>query len=123
MSPTQAQRVPQLPSGVQPVEVQSVMFRPDRPRQPELLRQLEERNPQPVRSMLQSTSRPTTEFKPYQLKPKRGTNMEPFLEPPIVEPPTELPPDPKNLKQMKKLDELNRKIRHSKKRHNRLIHK
>ena len=73
-----------------------------------------------------------TEFKPYQLKPKRGTNVEPFLEPPIVEPSNELPPgakrrasgNPKKLKRMKKkLDELNRKIRHSKKRHNGLIHK
>ena len=69
-------------------------------------------------------------FKPYQLKPKRGTN---------VEPPTELPPqasprsavvgcstspDPKKLKQMKKkLDELNRKIRHVRKKHNDQIHK
>ena len=34
------------------------------------------------------------------------------------------PPDPTKLKRMKKkLDELNRKIRHSKKRHSRLIHK
>ena len=50
--------------------------------------------------------------------------MEPFSEPPIVEPPMELPPDPKKLKRMKKkLDELNRKIRHSRKRHDGLIHK
>ena len=49
--------------------------------------------------------------------------MEPFLQPPIAEPPTELPPDPKKLKCMKKtLDELNRKMRHSRK-HDRLIHK
>ena len=49
-----------------------------------------------------------------------GTSMEPT----IVEPPMELPPGPKKLKRMKKkLDELNRKIRHSKKRHNGLIHK
>ena len=55
-----------------------------------------------------------------------------FMEPPIVEPPTELPPgakhpasgDPKKLKRMKKkLDELNGKIRHSKKKNNGLIHK
>ena len=65
-----------------------------------------------------------TEFKPYQLKPKRDTNVEPFSEPPIVEPPIEQPsPDPKKLKQMtKKLDELNRKIRHSRK-HDGMIHK
>ena len=51
--------------------------------------------------------------------------MEPFLEPSIVEPPIEQPsPDPKKLKQMKKkLDELNKKIRHSRKRHNGMIHK
>ena len=77
-----------------------------------------------------------TEFKPYQLKPKRDTKVEPFLEPPILE----LPPgtkhsttaewgastrgNPKRLKQMKKkLDELNRKIRHSRKKHNGMIHK
>ena len=41
-----------------------------------------------------------------------------------MEPPTELLPDPKKLKRMKKkLDELNRKIRHSKKKNNELIHK
>ena len=87
-------------------ETQSVRFRPDRPRQPKLLRQLEEKNPQPVRSIVQPTSRPATEFKLYQLKPKKGTNMEP----PIVEPPVEQPPgtkhptsgDPKKLKPMKK---------------------
>ena len=78
-----------------------VRFRPDRPRQPELLRQLE----QPVR--------PTT-FKPYQLKTKRG--KEPHME---QEPtPTY---NPKKLK--KKLDELNRKISHSEKKHDGLIHK
>ena len=51
--------------------------------------------------------------------------MEPFLEPPIVECPVEQPsPDPKKLKQMKKkLDELNRKIKHSRKKHDGLIHK
>ena len=75
-----------------------VRFRLDRPRQLELLRQLE----QPVR--------PTT-FKPYQLKTKRG--KEPHME---QEPtPTY---NPKKLKRMKKkLNELNRKIRHSKKKH------
>ena len=51
-----------------PWQTQSVRLRPDRPRQPELLRQLEERNPQPVRPILPPTSRPTQEFKPYQLK-------------------------------------------------------
>ena len=36
-----------------PVSVPSVKFRPDKPRQPELLRQLEERNPQPKASQRQ----------------------------------------------------------------------
>ena len=44
------------------------------------------------------------------------------MEPPIVEPPMELPPDLKKVKRMK-LDQLNRKIRHSKKKNNGLIHK
>ena len=62
-----------------------------------------------------------TEFKPYQLKPKRGTKLEPpMLEPPVEQP----PPDPKKLKRMKKkLDELSRKIRHSRKKHDGMIHK
>ena len=90
----------------------SVRFIPDRPRQPELLRKLEERNPQPLQ--------PPT-LKPYQLKPKRG--KETFIEPPVerAESPTT---NPKKLKRMKKkLDELNRKIRHSRKKHDGLIHK
>ena len=89
------------------------------------MRRLEGISTQQLRS---SAPRPhpkrDTEFKPYQLKPKRDTNVEPFSEPPIVEPPVEQPPDPKKLKRMKKkLDELNRKIRHSRKRHDGLIHK
>ena len=65
-----------------------------------------------------------TEFKPYQLKPKRDTKVEPFLKPPIVELPPLAPPDPKKLKRMKKkLDELNRKITHSRKKHDGMIHK
>ena len=57
----------------------------------------------------------------YQLKPKRG--KETFIEPPVEE--KELPPpNPKRVKHMKKkLDELNRKIRHSKNKNNGLIHK
>ena len=90
-----------------------VRFRPDKPRQPELLRQLEERNPQPVR--------PTT-LKPYQLKPKRG--KETFIDTPVKQPPVEQPP-PSNQKQIKrmkkKLGKLNKKIRHSKKKHNNLV--
>ena len=78
----------------------SVRFRPDRPRQ------LEERDPQPVR--------PTT-FKPYQLKPKRG--KETFIEPPVEQPPS----NQKQIKCMKKkLGKLNKKIRHSRKKHNNL---
>ena len=50
--------------------------------------------------------------------------MEPFLEPPIAEPPTERHTDPKKLKCMKKkLDKLNRKIKHSRKKHDGIIHK
>ena len=57
-----------------------------RPRQPELLRQLEER---PVR---------LTTFKPYQLKPKRG--QETFIEPSVK--PVEVPP-PSSQKQIKRM--------------------
>ena len=117
-----------------PPQAQSVRFRPDRRRQPELMKRLEGISTPQLRS---SAPRPPprqaprphpkrdTEFKPYQLKPKRDTNVEPFLEPPIVEPPIEQPsPDPKKLKRMKKkLDELNRKIRHSRKKHDGMIHK
>ena len=98
----------------------SVRCRPDRPRQPELLRKLEERNPRPLQPPpFAGCSTPT--LKPYQLKPKRG--KETFIEPPVerAESPTI---NPKKLKRMKKkLDELNRKIRHSRKKHNGLIHK
>ena len=60
-------------------------------------------------------------FKPYQLKPKR--DGETFIEPPIEEQ-SNTSIDPKKLKQMKKkLDELNRKIRHSRKKHDGMIHK
>ena len=91
-----------------------VRFRPDKPRQPELLRQLEERNPQPVR--------PTT-LKPYQLKPKRG--KETFIDPPVKQPPVEQPSlNQKQIKRMKKkLGKLIKKIRHSKKKHNNLVSK
>ena len=77
-----------------------------------MLRKLEERNPQPLQ--------PPT-LKPYQLKPKRG--KEAFIEPPVewAESPTT---NPKKLERMKKkLDELNRKIRHSRKKHDGLIHR
>ena len=81
----------------------------------------------------QPTSSKYTKFKPYQLRSNRGKRLEPLLEPPIVEPPLEqtLPGakrptsrDKKKLKRMKKrLDELNRKIRHSRKKHDGMIHK
>ena len=86
-SPTRPPPPPPSQAIAMQAQVQLVRFRPDRPRQPELLRQ---RNSQPVR--------PAPEFKPYQLKPKRGTNVEP----PIAEPLEERPTDPKKLKRMKK---------------------
>ena len=50
--------------------------------------------------------------------------MEPFLEPSMTESNEKRPTDPKKLKRMKKkLDELNRKIRHSGKKHDGLINK
>ena len=85
----------------------SVRFRPDRSRQPELMRRLEGiSTPQaprpPPRPALRPPPKRDTEFKLYQLKPKRDTKVEPFLEPPIVELPPLIPPDPKKLKRMKK---------------------
>ena len=54
---------------------------------------------------------------PYQLKPKRGKK-------PPMEQKESPPTNPKKLKRMKKkLGELNRKIRHSKKKNDGLIHK
>ena len=63
--------------------------------------------------------------KPYQLKPEGVMMWNLFLEPPISELPPLVPPEPKKLKRMKKkLDELNSKIRHvRKKKHDGLIHK
>ena len=54
--------MPPKPTRAPPPLPTSVRFRPDRPRQPELIRQLEQRNPQPPK--------PLTTLKPYQLKPK-----------------------------------------------------
>ena len=120
------------------------MFRPDMPRQPELLRQLEKRNPQPTWPAMPQTVRPRQlqpagpaqahppapqsvrsrqppALKSCQLKPKRG--QETFIEPP-VEQKEVLPPNAKQIKCMKKkLGKLNKKIRHSKKKHNNLISK
>ena len=78
-----------------------------------------ERHPQSVRprqlQRLQSV-RPepaTPTFEPYQLKPKRDK-----IEPPVEVP----PPNPKQITCMKKkLSKLNKKIRHSKRKHNNLI--
>ena len=98
-----------------------IRFRPDRPRQPELLRKLEERNLHPPPLMRHSEYRgpraSAPMLKSYQLKPKKG--KETFIE--WKESPST---NPKKLKRMKKkLDELNRKIRHSRKKNNGLIHK
>ena len=49
-----------LPPPLQ-VQTQSIRFRPDRPRQPELMRRLEG---------IPAPSRPAPEFKPYQLSPR-----------------------------------------------------
>ena len=61
---------------------------------------------------------PPPELRPYQLKPKRG--KETFIEPPMEQPTS-------NLKQIrcmkKKLGKLDKKIKHSKKKHNNLISK
>ena len=69
-----------------PAPMPSVRFRPDRPRQPELMRRLEGIPPRPLGSSPRRTApRPApnrgTEFKPYQLKPKRGK-----IEPPVTRP-------------------------------------
>ena len=77
------------------------------------------------------TSSKYAKFKSYQLRSKRDKRSEPFLEPPVEQtasgPAIAKPStsgDPKKLKRMKKkLDELNRKIRHSRKKHDGMIHK
>ena len=109
-----------------PLQAQSVRFKPDRPRQPELFRKLEERNPQPPLIVGRLARRAYVPIlKLYELKPKRG--KETFME--RKESPLRLaghfaPLDPKKLKRMKKkLDELNRKISHSRKKHDGMIHK
>ena len=74
---------PPAPWRPPPPPPQSVRFRPDRPRQPELMRRLEgiptPPAPRPAGPHEQiPTPRPAPEFKPYQLKPKRDG-----IEPPI----------------------------------------
>ena len=64
-----------------------VRFRPDRPRQPELLRQSEERN-----SRQQPTLKPASSALAYQLKPKKGQEklapaLQAFIEPTYPEVP------------------------------------
>ena len=144
-NPARGPRAP-TPWRPPPSPPMSVRFRPDRPRQPELLRKLEEKNSQPPKPStplakpVAGCSGPTAgqgasarasapTLKPYQLKPTRGKKT--FMEPPMER--KELPPplagcsapsDPKKLKRMKKkLDELNRKIRHSRKKQDGMIHK
>ena len=96
-------RPPPLPSASQ--HPQSVRFRPDVLRQPELLRQLEVRNSQLVRPRQPTASqnpRPksVTTLKPYQLKPKRG--QETFIEPPVEQKEVPPPSKAKQIKRMKK---------------------
>ena len=85
-------------------------------------------NPSPP--VPQPTSSKYAKFKSYQLRSKRDKRSEPFLEPPpgpataTAERGASTSGDPKKLKRMKKkLDELNRKIRHSRKKHDGMIHK
>ena len=120
--PPHPTRPPPLPPPSQALlALPSVRFRPDRPRQPELLRHLEERNPQPPASQ-NPRPKPVTTFKPYQLKPKRG--QETFIEPPVEQKEVPPPPNAKQIKRItKKQDKLNKKIRHSKRKHNDLISK
>ena len=89
------------------------------PRPPPALRT---RPPRPTRPPPPPPVRPRQqELKPYQLKPKRG--KETFIEPPMKQEPTPTS-NPKQIKRMKKkLGKLNKKIRHSKKKHNNLISK
>ena len=88
----------------------SVRFRPDRPRQ------LEERNSKPA------SHRRSPALKPYQLKPKKGQEI--FIEPPVERKEVSPPPNAKQIKCIKKnLSELNKKIRHSKRKYNNLISK
>ena len=102
----------------------SIRFRPDIPRQPELMRrldciptpQLRSSAPQPrPPERPQHRSPEPTDLKSCQLQPKKG--REPTVERPSVV-------DERKLKRMKKkLDELNRKVIHARKKHNGLIHK
>ena len=91
-----------------PPDRPSLRYKPDRPRQ------LEERNPQPQHPPAPHRQPPT--LKPYQLKPKRG--QETFTGPPVEHKEVIT----KQIKCMKKKPgKLNRKISHSKKKHNNLV--
>ena len=80
------------------------------------------RPPRPTRPPPAPPIRPRQqELKSYQLKPKRG--KETFMEPPMKQESTSTSTI-KQIKHMKKkLGKLNKKIRHSKKKHNNLISK
>ena len=71
--------------------------------------------PPPLEPIVRPSVRPPPNLRPYQLKPKRG--KETFIEPPMEQE----PPPTSNQKQIKcmkkKLGKLNKKIRHSKKKH------
>ena len=69
--PIRGPRIP-TPRRPPPPPPPSVRFRPDRPRQPELLRKLEERNPQPLQLLFPLAGCSVSTLKPYQLKTKRG---------------------------------------------------
>ena len=66
-----------------------------------------------------SRSKLVTTLKPHQVKPKRG--QETFIKPPVEQ--KEVPSsNPKQIKCMKKkLGKLNKKISHSKRKHNNLV--
>ena len=115
---------PPAPQRSPPPPPQLVRFRPDRPRQPELMRRLEGIPPPPASRPAGPHEwipplRPAPELKPYQLKSKRD-GIEPLIENQQINEKV----DPKKLKRMnKQLYELNRKYRHSRKKHNGMIHK
>ena len=103
LQPTPAPRPPPRPRPRHPTRPPPPPPQLVRPRQPPTSEHPQSVGPKPA---------PT--FKPYQLKPKRGK----------IEPPVEVPPpsNPKQIKRMKKkLSKLNKKIRHSKAKHNNLI--
>ena len=120
-------RQPTQPQPRQPTQPnQSIRFRPDRPRQFELMSRLEG-----ISTQGRPAPRPTpqtrkVEFKPYELKSKREEEGKEFkdLQPSETNPIPNGKEMAKKLERMKKkLNELNRKIRHSKKKNDGLIHK